>query len=78
MRKKNLNHKSLKIIIAHVKEIINDNYEQGRQDKCKAAIYRNKIFPLMGISERTFWRYMKKVDEDKKIEGDPNQLNLFE
>ena len=78
MRKKNPNHKSRKIVIAHVKEIIQQNYEPGRQDKCKAAIFRNKIAPLTGICERTFWRYMQDTGIDDKPVRDPNQLRLFD
>jgi hypothetical protein len=61
-----------------VKALLRADYEPGRQDKCKLAVYRNKIKPATGISERTFWRYMNEIEaENEKTEDDPNQLKLF-
>jgi hypothetical protein len=62
-----------------VKELLRADYEPGRQDKCKLAVFRNKIKPLTGISQRTFWRYMQEIeDEHGKAAEDPNQLKLFD
>jgi len=72
-------HVSTKLSADRVKEIIRQHYDPERRDRCKLAIYRIKIKPITGISERTFWRYMNEIEtEDTKIPDDPNQLKLFE
>lgn len=71
-------HKSTRMSAERVKAIIRAEYEPGRQDKCKLAVFRHRIRPLTGISERTFWRYMQEIeDEQGKAAEDPNQLKLF-
>ena len=65
-------------VLEKVKEIIRNNYEEGRQDRSKIAIYRNKILPVFGIDERTFWRYMREIENEYKISEDKNQLRLFQ
>jgi hypothetical protein len=60
-----------------VKELLRADYEPGRQDKCKLAVYRNKIKPQTGISERTFWRYMQEIEAEQPVVEDPRQLKLF-
>ena len=76
MYRKHPKHKSTKLSAARVKEIILANYEPGRQDRCKLWVYRNIIKPQTGISERTFWRYQKEIEDEKK-EDDKRQLKLF-
>lgn len=70
-------HLSRRMSAERVKELLRANYEPGRQDKCKLAVYRNKILPLTGISERTFWRYMRQVEEEQPAVEDRRQLKLF-
>lgn len=70
-------HKSTRLSAERVKEILRADYEPGRQDKCMLAVYRNKIKPLTGISERTFWRYIKEIEAEQPAEDDPRQLKLF-
>lgn len=78
MPKRHTKHKSTRMSAERVKELLRADYEPGRQDKCKLAIFRNKIKPITGISERTFWRYMEEIeDEQPKIE-DKQQLKLFD
>jgi len=78
MAKKHTKHKSTRLSAERVKELLRADYEPGRQDKCKLAVYRNKIRPITGISERTFWRYMNEIEaEQEKPIDDPNQLKLF-
>jgi hypothetical protein len=69
--------KSTQLRAERVKAIIRENYEPGRQDKCKLAIYRSKVKPLVGISERTFWRLMAEVEAEMPALEDKNQLRLF-
>jgi hypothetical protein len=69
--------KSTRLSAARIKEIILANYEPGRQDKCKKAVYRNIISKQTGISERTFWRYMQEIEEGQAVE-DKRQLKLWE
>jgi len=77
MAKKHPKHISRKMSAEKIKAIIRQNYEVGRQDRCKLWVYRNLIKPTIGISERTFWRYQKEVDVEMKPDDDPNQLKLF-
>lgn len=71
-------HISTGISAEKVKAIIREFHEPDRLDRCKLAIYRNKILPLTGISERTFWRYLNEIEiEDNTVVDDPNQLKLF-
>jgi hypothetical protein len=69
--------KSTQLRAERVKAIIRENYEAGRQDKCKLAIYRSKVKPLVGISERTFWRLMAEVEAEMPALEDKSQLRLF-
>jgi hypothetical protein len=79
MAKTHKKHKSTRMSAERVKALLRADYEPGRQDKCKLAVFRNKIKPLTGISERTFWRYMQQIEaENEKPADDPNQLKLFD
>lgn len=75
MAKTHKKHKSTRMSADRVKALLRADYEPGRQDKCKLAIYRNKIKPLTGISERTFWRYTAEIEAEP--EEDSRQLRLF-
>lgn len=46
-----------------VKEIVEQYYEPGRQDRCKLWVYRTFIYKRFGISQRTFFSYLKLVSE---------------
>lgn len=70
-------HISTKLSADRVKEIIREFYQPDRRDKCKLEIYRHKIKPLTGISERTFWRYLNEIESETPRVEDPNQLKLF-
>lgn len=62
-----------------IRDLVEQYYEEGRQDRCKLWVYRNVARRYYPMSERTFWRYMGiagKAGEDKK--GDGNQLELFD
>lgn len=69
--------KSTQLRAERVKGIIRENYEPGRQDRCKLAIYRSKVKPVIGISERTFWRLMAEVEAEMPTVEDKQQLKLF-
>lgn len=75
-QKRQHNHESRTKQAELVKAIVKENYEPGRQDRCKSWVYRNIIKPRIGISEKTFWRYLG-VKPQQKLE-DKNQLNLFD
>lgn len=52
-----------------VQKILEENYEPGRHDRCKLWVYRNKVAPVLGISERTFWRMIQPhIPEDRVFE----------
>lgn len=69
-------HESKSKSAERVQAILSQNYEPGRQDRCKSWVYRNMIKPNMGISEKTFWRYLSA--KPPKRTDDPNQLKLFD
>lgn len=76
-KKKYIHHQSTIVNSERIKQIIRDNFEPGRQDKSKIAIYRNKIKNQFGIDERTFWRYMHDITQEKKNTDDPRQMKIF-
>ena len=58
-----------------VRDFVAKYYEEGRQDRCKLWVYRNKVRPLLGIGERTFFRYLDEAhdpedDDDKQLQID--------
>jgi len=59
-----------------VKRIVNDNYEQGNQKKCKLQIYRFVVKPAYPMSERTFWRYISANLDKKKRQEEWNKRQL--
>ena len=79
MKRRHPKHLSTKISAERVKEIIRENYDPEIRAKCKLSVYRYKIKPLTGISERTFWRYLNEIElEAGAVVEDPNQLKLFD
>lgn len=44
--------------IMAVKRIVAERYEPGRQDRNKGWVLRTAVAPLLGISRRTFSRYL--------------------
>lgn len=69
--------KSTKSRAKKVKEVLNEHFEPGRQDRSRLWCYRNHIRTQFGISERTFFRYLKTETEDNDAQTDPRQLSLF-
>ena len=59
-----------------VREIVDKYYEEGRQDRCKLWVYRNKVLPQLGIGERTFFRYLDEQHDPlpEPEREDPRQL----
>lgn len=50
--------KSTEKRIAFVQHILATYYEPERQDRNKAWVWRTKVEPILGISLRTFTRYI--------------------
>lgn len=67
-------YKSTRKRAQDVRNIVAEHYEPGRQDRCKLWIYRNIVRPSFGISERTFFRYLK---EEETPQQNFTQLTLF-
>lgn len=68
---------SAEIRASQIKDIVNQYYEPGRQDRCKAWVYRTYIRRQFGISERTFYRILG--EQHKTIENNSAiQLSLFD
>ena len=67
--------------IRMVKKMVADLYEPGRQDRNKQWVLRTAVAPLLGISRRTFTRYLHTSDADvARALGsgrEERQLSLF-
>ena len=65
-----------------VKQILAEKYEPGRQDRNKSWVLRTEIKPLLGISRRTFSRYINTPDKllqtSPSASVDVRQLSLFD
>lgn len=62
-----------------IQRILNEHYEPGRQDRCKLWVYRNKIRPVLGISERTFFRMLSLIeDKPNPIDNEPTLFDTTE
>lgn len=66
-------YKSTEKKIQLIRQLVQEHYEPGRQDRCKLWVYRTIIRPRFGISERTFFRCLSTRRDTK----DDNQLSLF-
>lgn len=56
--------KGLEILIKNVQEIDRQHYEPYH-DSCHKMVWRKYIYPVFGISYRTFLRYLKiRLPED--------------
>ena len=60
----------------HVQEIVATHYEPGRQDRCKRWVWRTKVLPEMGISEKRFYEYLT-IEATEENHKDDGQLKLF-
>lgn len=70
-------YKSTVKISEMVQKIVKDNYEPERHDRCKLWVYRNKVAPVLGMSERTFWR-MLKVPKANALNKEKREILLFD
>lgn len=65
-----------------VKQILAEKYEPGRQDRNKSWVLRTEIRPLLGISRRTFSRYINTPEEllhtSPSVSDGARQLSLFD
>lgn len=41
-----------------IMRLLAEYYEPGRQDRCKRWVYLHHVLHTLGISERTFYRYL--------------------
>lgn len=55
---------------AQVWEIVQEWYEEGRHDRSKRWIYRHKVYPVMPMSERSFFRALERHQRRIRIEED--------
>lgn len=64
----------------HIERLIQEYYEPGRQDRCKRWVYLHYVLKELGISERTFYRYLGEYE--KRLQNIPPpkviQLELFQ
>ncbi|MDR2964015.1 MAG: hypothetical protein LBU90_10355 [Bacteroidales bacterium] len=69
-----------KIELAHkVKALVDAHYEEGRQDRCKSAVFRNVVRKTYPMSIVTFFRLLALAEGKRKTYTPPekNQLSLF-
>jgi hypothetical protein len=59
-----------------IKNLVNANYEAGRQDRCKRQVFKNIVSKEYPMSERTFWRYLNLEQKERQAEFDKRQLNI--
>lgn len=57
---------AIEIKIAQVESIISEHYEPENHRKCYSNVWRNFVFPQMGISKATFDRYLKVIKARQK------------
>jgi hypothetical protein len=74
------NKKGYNIRAENIKRITEQYYEPENQSKCYKAVWRYHVFPLYGISYRSYLVYVKKAE--KKPEAGTNnnghrQLDIF-
>lgn len=53
-------YKSTEKRAAQIQRIVDEHYEEGRQDRCKKWVYRTIVAKQFGISERTFFRCLSR------------------
>jgi len=49
-----------------IRAIVEEHYEEGRQDRCKLWVYRNVIRKQYPMSERTFFRLLSLANEPQE------------
>ena len=69
-------YNSTKLRAQEVRRLVAQHYEPGRQDRCKAWVWRTIVRPRYGISLRTFYAYLREGG-DRRPDGDDRQLTLF-
>jgi hypothetical protein len=60
-----------------VRKVVEENYERGRHDKCKEAVFRNIVSKQYPMSRSTFFRYLSDKPNEKRKEV-PGQSRLFD
>ncbi len=62
-----------------VQRIVDQNYEPGRQDRCRRWIYRNIVRKQLPMAESTFFRLLHTDTSvlEKPKSSCPRQLTLF-
>lgn len=63
-----------------VQHLVEENYEEGRQDRCKLWVWRTIVRKQIPMSQRTFYRLLttdtRKKEEDAN--GEWRQTSLFD
>lgn len=50
-----------------VRRIVEERYEPGRQDRCKLWVFRTYIEKQFGISQRTFFSYLRLTEDPQPV-----------
>ena len=75
-----MNYKSTRIRAQKVVERLQEHYEPGRNDRCKAQVWRSTLSREFGVSRRTVSRYERLVQrrgQEQPAEEDERELKLF-
>ena len=57
-----------------INKLVEENYEPGRQDRCKLWVFRNIVRKIYPMTERTFFKYLRIAKQENQ---DKKQLTLF-
>lgn len=63
-----------------VRQLVDEHYEPGRQDRNRKWVYRNIVVKIFPMSLTTFWRYMRMTRSEadrNQNSNDAGQLRLF-
>ena len=70
-------HKNTRKMALIVQEVVDANFESGRQDRSKEWVYRSIIKHIYPMSRRTFYRHLRRAKE-KETSNLPRQRSLFD
>lgn len=72
-------HDNTRKMALMVQEIVDANYEAGRQDRSKEWVYRAIVRHIYPMSRSTFYRHLRRAREMNKMATPlPRQRSLFD
>lgn len=71
-------HRNTRKMSLIIQEIVEANYEPGRQDRSKEWVYRSIVQHIYPMSRRTFYRHLQRAKETESNPPMPRQRSLFD